>query len=163
MLHPRITSISDLREPKVGPPSGREVGGGTLAPRGNGRRSAPARITPGSHPDHTRHPTDVQCILQYIALARDVSVLMLGVTITTSSLPNVLGPRRRVQKKPKQTLGCVKKKQKTSKHHEKTLKNENDRNILHRRLALINKPPCDARRLLCSPTGWSAARVRTIS
>lgn len=30
------------------------------------------------HPDHTCRPTDIQCILQYIALAQDVSVLMLG-------------------------------------------------------------------------------------
>lgn len=30
------------------------------------------------HPDHTCRPNDIQCILQYIALAQDVSVLMLG-------------------------------------------------------------------------------------
>lgn len=94
MLHPRITSISDLREPKVGPPNEREAAAGLW--RQAARAAAP--LPPGSHPDHTRHPTDEQCILQYIALARDVSVLMLGVTITTSSLPNVLGPRRRVQR-----------------------------------------------------------------
>lgn len=30
------------------------------------------------HADHTCHATVVQCILQYIALAQDVSVLTLG-------------------------------------------------------------------------------------
>lgn len=31
-----------------------------------------------AHPDHTCQLTDIQCILQYIALAQDVSVLTLG-------------------------------------------------------------------------------------
>lgn len=31
-----------------------------------------------AHPDHTCQSTDIQCILQYIALAQDVSVLTLG-------------------------------------------------------------------------------------
>lgn len=31
-----------------------------------------------THPDHTCQSTDLQCILQYIALAQDVSVLTLG-------------------------------------------------------------------------------------
>lgn len=31
-----------------------------------------------AHPDHTCRLTDIQCILQYIALAQDVSVLTLG-------------------------------------------------------------------------------------
>lgn len=34
-----------------------------------------------AHPDHTCQSTDIQCILQYIALAQDVSVLTLGLQL----------------------------------------------------------------------------------
>lgn len=44
-----------------------------------------------AHPDHTCLLTDIQCILQYIALAQYSSVLTPGVTIFTSSLPTYWG------------------------------------------------------------------------
>lgn len=42
------------------------------------KRGAAGLLLLQTHPDHTCQSTVFQCILQYIALAQDVSVLMLG-------------------------------------------------------------------------------------